>query len=84
VRQAVVGATPPAKAKAKSKKPIALAKTTTSGASIKWKSQTPTVCKIKKGKLVMTGKRGKCKIIGTAPAVGNAAAFSQTYAVRVK
>ena len=32
----------------------------------------------------MTGKRGKCKIIGTAPTVGNAAAFSQTYAVRVK
>ncbi|MEI6624289.1 MAG: uL22 family ribosomal protein, partial [Actinomycetes bacterium] len=74
----------PEDAKAKNKKPLALPKKTDAGTAIRWVSLTPKICKVKAGKLVLTGKKGVCRVSAVAGGTGSALAFKQQYSIRVK
>lgn len=66
------------------KKSGALPATSTSGAKIVWKSSTPKICKIKKGKLVSTGKKGTCSVTAAAAANASWNELRAVYAIKVK
>ena len=72
---------PPAKLK-KGKK-AKLAKKTTQGAKVTWKTSTKKVCTVKKYK-VTAKKKGKCKLSAKAPAITGYTAFSKKYTIKVK
>ncbi|MDP3972469.1 MAG: fibronectin type III domain-containing protein, partial [Candidatus Nanopelagicales bacterium] len=72
------------KAKGKGKKAVKLPKRTNAGQAVKWSSATPKVCKVVKGKLKLTKKKGLCRLTGAAPATGGFEALRQSYAIRVK
>jgi hypothetical protein len=68
--------------KLKKGKKVALAKKTTQGAKVTWKSTTMKRCTVKKGK-VTAKKKGKCKISAKAPARPGFTAFRAKYAIRI-
>ena len=85
VDQKVVGSVP---RKIKSdgvRKPtaVSLPKSTNSGAGVRWKAASPRVCKVVRGKLAFTGMKGRCKIVGTAPASTTRAALNKKFTVKV-
>ncbi len=72
----------PPKSVKKGKK-VKLAKKTTQGTKVTWKSTTKRVCTVKK--YVLTAKkRGACKISAKAPATPTFTAFAKRYTIRVK
>jgi hypothetical protein len=73
--------TPPKKLK-KGKK-AKLAKSTTQGAKITWKTTTKKRCTVKKAK-VTAKRKGKCKLSAKAPGVPGFTAFSAKYTIRVR
>lgn len=83
VAQSVSGRVP-ASAKAKRNKKVSLPSTTNAGIKVRWTSQTPKICKISGGKLVSTGKKGKCKISATAASSATRLALNQRYTVKLK
>ncbi len=84
VDQHVVGARVPAKMKHNNRRPAKLPVATDGGQRIVWVSATPRICKVQKGKLKLTGKRGVCRITAVAAAAGNFRALRQSYAIRIK
>jgi len=62
---------------------VKLPKTTNSGEGVRWKATSRKVCKVVRGKLVFSGKKGACKVVGTAPANSTTAALNRKYTVRV-
>lgn len=84
IAQSVAGSVP-ASAKAKRNKKVSLPARTNAGTKLRWASQTPKVCKIaKNGKLVLTGKKGKCKITATAAGSDTRLALTRKYTVKLK
>ncbi|MEI8082805.1 MAG: fibronectin type III domain-containing protein, partial [Actinomycetes bacterium] len=81
--QHVAGAVP-ASIKTKKNKKVALPKRTDAGVPIVWVSATPKVCKVAGGKLVLTGKKGACRITAKATADGTHTALRQLFAIRLK
>ncbi|MDP3972474.1 MAG: fibronectin type III domain-containing protein [Candidatus Nanopelagicales bacterium] len=75
----------PAKIKAKGKKRrVKLPKRTNAGQAVNWTSTTPKVCKVVKGKLKLTGKRGTCKLLSTAPPTGDHHPLQHPYTIRIR
>ena len=72
---------PPAKLK-KGKK-ATLAKKTTQGAKVTWKTSTKKICTVKKNK-VTAKKKGTCKLSAKAPAVTGFMAFSKRYTIKIR
>lgn len=71
-------------AKAKKKGKVKLPTSTNAGSQLAWVTKTPKVCKIKSGNVQLTGKKGSCKVIGTAAADPTHLALLQTYTIKVK
>lgn len=84
VDQHVVGARVPAKIKRNNRRPVKLPAATDGGQRIAWVSATPKICKVQKGKLKLTGKRGVCRITAVAAAAGNFRTLRQAYAIRIR
>ncbi|MFA7266559.1 MAG: fibronectin type III domain-containing protein [Candidatus Nanopelagicales bacterium] len=83
--QQIVGSVP-AKVKRKGKKKsktVTLPKSTNAGVGVRWKTTSPKVCKVVRGKLVFTGKKGACKIVGTASASATHTALNKKFTVKV-
>lgn len=74
----------PASLKRKGGKPVRLPMTTDGGQPVSWASATPKICKVVKGKLKLTGKRGTCRLTGTASQTGNFRSLRQVYGIRIK
>ncbi len=74
-------AKPPAKLK-KGKK-AKLAKKTTQGAKVTWKTSTKKVCGVKRN-VVTAKKKGTCKLSAKAPAKPGFTAFSKRYTIKVR
>lgn len=83
VSQQVAGKVP-TKVNVKSKKNVSLPTTTNAGVGVRWVSQTKKVCKISRGKLVRTGKKGQCRITATAAGTTTRLTLNQTYRIRIK
>lgn len=81
--QRVVGSVP-SSVRAKRKKRVALPTTTDAGSRIRWTSRTKATCKVSGGRLVLTGKKGKCRIAATATGNGQRLALNTTYTVRLR
>lgn len=64
-------------------KSVNLPKRASNGARLRWKTKTPTICKIKHGKLI-TAKRGLCKLKVNAAASGSRDGFvPQIYKIKI-
>lgn len=74
----------PAKLKRNTRKLVKLPTTTDGGQRVSWVSATPKICKVVRGKLKLTGKRGTCRLVGAAPQAGNFRGLRQVYGIRVK
>ena len=72
---------PPAKLK-KGKK-AKLAKKTTQGAKVTWKTSTKKICTVKRN-VVTAKKKGTCKLSAKAPARTGFTAFSKRYTIKVR
>jgi hypothetical protein len=70
--------------KAKRNKKIGVPARTTAGMTLRWKSKSPKVCKMKGRKVQLTGKRGTCTLVATASATPTLLALSKRYKIRVK
>ncbi|MGV1036009.1 MAG: carboxypeptidase-like regulatory domain-containing protein [Candidatus Nanopelagicales bacterium] len=70
--------------KAKKGKKVALPKRTSAGVRIRWVVKSSKFCKFKSGKLVLKGKRGKCRVTAYAPSNSRYKAMKVTYTVRLK
>jgi hypothetical protein len=68
--------------KLKKGKQVKLAKKTTQGARVTWKSRTKAVCAVSKSTL-KTKKKGTCKVRAKAPAVPGYLAYSRVIKVRI-
>ena len=64
-------------------KKVKLAKKTTQGTKLTWKSRTKKVCTVKKN-VLKAKKKGRCKISASAPATPSFNAFSKRYTIRVR
>ncbi|MEI6623272.1 MAG: hypothetical protein WCP28_15330, partial [Actinomycetes bacterium] len=83
VAQHVSGLVPKATA-AKANKKLRLPARTDAGQTIQWITSNPKICKVRNGKLVMTGRKGTCKITAVVASNGTYAALSTQYAIRFK
>jgi uncharacterized protein (DUF2141 family) len=72
------------KVKAKKNKKISIPSRTNAGVTLKWKSTTSKVCKIKGKKVQLTGKRGTCKLVAKAGATPAFLALTKKYNIKVK
>ena len=73
---------PPVK-RAKKGKRVAVAKRTRQGQPVKWKSRTKKVCSVSKGK-VRTKKKGRCRLVASAPGSSTLLAYRATFTIRIR
>jgi len=52
----------------KARKKVRLPTKSSAGITLKWKSKSKSVCKVKSGKIIAGKKRGTCKLVAKAPA----------------
>lgn len=69
--------------KAKRGARVSLARTTSAGQTVRWKSGTPNVCKVRKYTARMV-KKGRCKVTATAAGNASTLALRRTFTIRVK
>lgn len=81
--QQAIGSVPHS-VRTKRKKRVALPTTTDAGTRIRWVSRTKSTCKVSGARLVLTGKKGKCRIVATATGDGQRLALNTTYTVRLR
>ena len=60
-----------------------LPKQTDAGVTIKWRSATPSVCKVKGGKLVAGKRAGTCRVVGHAAGSATHSQFDVAVKIRV-
>ncbi len=68
----------------KRKKSKALPVKTRQGQKLVWKSTTPKICKISKGKVVAKKKKGTCKLTAVAAGTTRLKPYSAKFAIKVK
>lgn len=81
--QSVAGSVPK-QTKAKRNKKVALPKSTNTGAKLRWSTRTPKICKISSGRVVLTGKKGSCKITATESGSTTRLSLSKSYTIKAK
>lgn len=68
----------------KSRRPVRLPNRSSAGQPIKWTSLTPRICRVRRNRLIPTGRRGTCRLRARGTAVGPYRAMRRTVKIRVR